>query len=1029
MTSVRMHTDKLQVTFVPGREEGSGGMFFWLPPRYKEFSIEKVLAELIKSIPPLSFQDTKVPLALPATWVLKRKPKSKAPRIFNVQGKILSFIDSITALATIGSIESPRKRPSSSLRIWSLAAKFALELIARGEMIPYLTPLSEGSFKAGWRISLWMDQDRERLVKLTKAMPLAAHAVAYREKDKNTPPAVYPAKIILQKFLDEAADSLARYSYKTFEERNDQRFILENFDEAWDARFIKSLTGANSIFRVKGFSERYIPQLLNRWLRPGATSHQWEDYRICFRLEMPLDSSKDDGKWRISYLLQAVDDPSLLVPSEKVWKSSKKELRFLNRTFKEPQERLLMGLAEASNIFSPLAESLKTARPSDVEIDLNETWSFIQDAVPLLQQSGLAILLPQEFTRAGQRRIKARMRVGSGKSKRPGDLGTGKFGLPSLIDYQWEVALGDETLSISEFKQIARLKQPLVHWRDHWVMIDPAEVTQIKELFDKATSGKLTLQEALSATLLGKKEYPDLQSPVEVIAAGNIKSLLDTLNSNKTPKSIRTPSAFRGKLRPYQKRGLVWLNSMTDLGFGVCLADDMGLGKTIQVIAWLLHRKKLSIAHSHPVLVICPTSVLGNWQREIERFSPGLPIIRHHGLDRTRSKKSLEKSFSPHSVVLTTYSLARRDQEFLSQIEWGGVILDEAQNIKNPFSQQARATRQFKARNRIALTGTPVENRLSELWSIFEFLNPRFLGPLKRFKRNLALPIERYQDPEATEKLKNLTAPFLLRRLKTDKSVITDLPEKNEMKVFCNLTREQATLYQALLDETMEKIEKSEGIARRGLVLSLMMALKQICNHPSLYLRESASLSARSEKLERLVEMSEEVIEEKSHALIFTQFREMGYLLARYLEEKLEVEAPFLHGGVLSKKRDEMVRSFQEDEDASPLFLISLRAGGTGLNLTRASFVFHFDRWWNPAVENQATDRTFRIGQKKNVQVYKMVCLGTLEEKIDKMLEEKKELADRIIGAGENWITEMSNDKLREVLTLSSEATIDSEEK
>jgi len=422
MTSVRMHTDKLQVTFVPGREEGSGGMFFWLPPRYKEFSIEKVLAELIKSIPPLSFQDTKVPLALPATWVLKRKPKSKAPRIFNVQGKILSFIDSITALATIGSIESPRKRPSSSLRIWSLAAKFALELIARGEMIPYLTPLSEGSFKAGWRISLWMDQDRERLVKLTKAMPLAAHAVAYREKDKNTPPAVYPAKIILQKFLDEAADSLARYSYKTFEERNDQRFILENFDEAWDARFIKSLTGANSIFRVKGFSERYIPQLLNRWLRPGATSHQWEDYRICFRLEMPLGSSKNDGKWRISYLLQASDDPSLLVPSEKVWKSSKKELRFLNRTFKEPQERLLMGLAEASNIFSPLAESLKTARPSDVEIDLNETWSFIQDAVPLLQQSGLAILLPQEFTRAGQRRIKARMRVGSGKSKRPGDL-------------------------------------------------------------------------------------------------------------------------------------------------------------------------------------------------------------------------------------------------------------------------------------------------------------------------------------------------------------------------------------------------------------------------------------------------------------------------------------------------------------------------------------------------------------------------------------------------------------------------------
>jgi len=1025
MTSVRMHTDKLQVTFVPGREEGCGGMFFWLPPRYKESPIEKILAELIKSIPALSFQDTKIPLVLPATWVLKRKPKSKAPRIFNVSGKTLSVVDSITALAAI---ESSRKRLSSSLRIWSLAAKFALELIVKGQMIPSLTPQSQGSFKASWRISLWMDEDRERLAKLTKVMPLAAHSLAYREKDKNSSPAVYTAKIILQKFLDEAADNLVRYSYKIFEERNEQRFILQSFDEAWDARFIKSLSGSNSIFPIKGFSERYIPQLLNRWLRPVVTSLQWEDYRICFRLETPSIPSKDDGKWQISYLLQAVDDPSLLVPSEKVWKSSKKELRFLNRTFKEPQERLLMGLAEASNIFPPLTKSLKTARPSSVKIDVNETWSFIQDAVPLLQQSGLSILLPQEFTRAGQRRIKARMRVGSGKSKSTGELGVGKFGLPSLVDYQWEVALGGETLSISEFKQIARLKQPLVHWRDHWVMIDPAEVTQIKELFDKATSGKLTLQETLSATLLGKKEYPDLQSPVEVIATGNIKSLLDALNSNKTLKSIRTPSTFRGKLRPYQKRGLVWLTNMTDLGFGICLADDMGLGKTIQLIAWLLHRKKLSSAHSHPVLVICPTSVLGNWQREMERFSPELPVVRHHGLGRPRSKKSLEKSFSPHSVVLTTYSLARRDRELLSQIEWEGIILDEAQNIKNPFSQQARATRQFKTRNRIALTGTPVENRLSELSSIFEFLNPSFLGPLKRFKRNLALPIERYKDPEATEKLKKLTAPFLLRRLKTDKSIITDLPEKNEMKVFCNLTQEQATLYQALLDETMEKIEKSEGIARRGLILSLMMALKQICDHPSLYLRENVSLSARSGKLERVVEMSEEVIEEKGYALIFTQFREMGYLLARYLEEKLEVEVPFLHGGVPSKKRDEMVRFFQEDEDAFPLFLISLKAGGTGLNLTRASFVFHFDRWWNPAVENQATDRTFRIGQKKNVQVYKMVCLGTLEEKIDKMLEEKKELADRIIGAGEGWITEMSNDKLREVLTLSSEATIDSEE-
>ncbi|MEA1963998.1 MAG: DEAD/DEAH box helicase [Candidatus Aerophobetes bacterium] len=1028
MTKRRINTGKLQVTFVPETKGRPGKMFFWLPPRYEEFSVEEALAELLNSTPTFSFQDTKISLVLPASWVLKRKPKSKAPRVFNVEGKTLSVVDSITALATIESAESSHKRLNSSLKIWSLAAKFALELIVRGQMVPYLLPQSEGSFKAKWKMSLWMDKDRERFLKLTKAMPLSSHAGACREKDKKTPPAIYTSKLILQKFLDEAADSLVRYSYKAFEEKRGQRFISEPFGDTWYTRLIKSLTGSNSHFHIKGFNERYIPQLLNRWLKPAATSSQWEDYRICFRLEMPFGPLKDGEKWQIRYLLQAADDVSLLVPSEKVWKSSKKELRFLNRTFKEPQEKLLMGLAEASNIFPPLTESLKTARPSSIKIDVNKAWNFIKEAVPILQESGFVVLLPQELTRAGQRRIKARMRVGSGKSQDTGESGTGRFGLPSLIDYQWEVALGNETLSISEFKQIARLKQPLVYWRDHWVMIDPKEVTQIKELFDKATSGKLTLQEALSASLLGRREHSELQTPVEVNATGNMKALVDALKSNKTLKPIKTPSTFRGKLRPYQKRGLVWLSGMGNLGFGACLADDMGLGKTIEVIAWLLHRKKLLANNSHPVLVICPTSVLGNWQREIERFAPNLPVIRHHGLNRASSKDSLEKSFSPHTVVLTTYSLARRDKELLSQIEWGGVILDEAQNIKNPFSQQARATRQFKARNRIALTGTPVENRLSELWSIFEFLNPRFLGPLKKFKHKFAFPIERYKDPEATEKLKKLTGPFLLRRLKTDKSIITDLPEKNEMKVFCTLTQEQATLYQALLNETMEKIEKSEGMKRRGLILSLITSLKQICNHPSLYLRENASLSSRSGKLERLIEMGEEVIEEKSYALIFTQFREMGYLLARYLEKKFTVEVPFLHGGVPTKKRDEMVHSFQEDEDASPLFLISLKAGGTGLNLTRASFVFHFDRWWNPAVENQATDRAFRIGQKKNVQVYKMICLGTMEEKIDKMLEEKKELADRIISAGERWVTEMSNDKLREILTLSSESAIDSEE-
>ena len=1016
-----IQTNKLQATFIPDIGNSNGRMLFWLPPRYEDFSVEEVLSELINYPSKLSFEDMKTSLVLPPDWVLKRKPKSKAPRIFKVQGKSLSVKDSLIFLSGIGTETSHKIKLSHSLKVWSLSAKLALELVAKGYIVPTLEPQSKDSFKALWKVSLWMNSDRERFLKLAQAMPLASYAIPYNKKSSLE---LYSPKFMLEKFLNQAADTLVRYSYSDIEKI--KRFSPYFSDDTWDIRLLKSLSTKDSTFYIKGFSERHIPKTLNKWLREVTATPQHEAYRVCFRLEMPSDGA-DNNQWQISYLLQAADDPSLLIPAKKVWKSSKRELRFLNRTFKEPQEKLLIGLSKASSIFSPLTKSLKEARPSYAKINVSEAWNFISESALILQQSGFGVFLPQELTRAGQRRIKLKMRVGS-KSSKSSVEGSGRFSLPSLVDYQWEIALGKETLSTSEFKQIAHLKQPLVRWRDKWVIVDPGEIAQIEKLFGKASSGKLRIQEALKAALLGAKEYDELGTSVEVTTTGSMKALVDNLKMKKELKNIKTPASFRGKLRPYQKRGLVWLSGMTNLGFGICLADDMGLGKTIQVIAYLLHRKHLIPDDLYPILIICPTSVLGNWQREIERFAPNLPVIRHHGLNRASSKESLKRNLSPHTVILTTYALARRDRELLSQIKWGGVILDEAQNIKNPFSQQAKAVRKLQAQTKIALTGTPVENRLSELWSIFEFLNPGFLGSLKRFKREFAIPIERYKDPEATEKFKKVSGPFLLRRLKTDKSIITDLPEKNEMKVFCTLTQEQATLYQAMLNETMEKIEKEEGISRRGLILSLIMSLKQICNHPSLFLRERGPLSGRSGKLERLIEMCEEVVEGKDYALIFTQFREMGYLLVNYIEKRIGVQVPFLHGGLPSKKRDEMIRFFQEDEDSPPLFLLSLKAGGTGLNLTRANFVFHFDRWWNPAVENQATDRTFRIGQKRNVQVYKMVCLGTLEEKIDKMLEEKSELANRVIGTGERWITELSNDKLREILSLSSDAALDSEE-
>ncbi len=455
------------------------------------------------------------------------------------------------------------------------------------------------------------------------------------------------------------------------------------------------------------------------------------------------------------------------------------------------------------------------------------------------------------------------------------------------------------------------------------------------------------------------------------------------------------------------------------------VADNILCHNTIQLITLLLHDSELAAKQGEPMpnptLIICPMSIVGNWQRELQRFAPSLSVMIHHGAERLTDEAFREEA-KKHDVVITTYSLALRDKEHLSPIEWEYVVLDEAQNIKNESAKQTKAIRSLNARHRIALTGTPVENRLSELWSIMEFLNPNYLGSGQDFSKKFAIPIERYHDKNRAETLKRLLQPFVLRRLKTDKAIIQDLPDKMEMKVFCNLTQEQASLYEAVVKEMIEKIEQSEGIERKGLVLSTLLKLKQICNHPAQFVGDGSSLPDRSGKLARLEEMLAEALAAGDKALIFTQFAEMGKMLRNHLQETLGCEVLFLHGGTPKKQRDAMVQRFQEDRRGAPIFILSLKAGGVGLNLTAANHVFHFDRWWNPAVENQATDRAFRIGQQKNVQVHKFVCVGTLEERIDLMIEQKKVLAESIVGSGENWLTEMSTDQLKELFALSREA-------
>ena len=602
----------------------------------------------------------------------------------------------------------------------------------------------------------------------------------------------------------------------------------------------------------------------------------------------------------------------------------------------------------------------------------------------------------------------------------------------------------------------------MIYWRDHWILVDPQDMESLRPIFDKplgtnnamGSHGTISYSEALKLGMIGKVGFQDLGPTFDVRLEGDFSNIIERLSHIDSFPEIQPPTTFNGTLRPYQQKGLTWLTHMTSFNFGIILADDMGLGKTIQVIAFLLYRKIIVPTVSGATLIICPTSVIFNWQRELQKFGPDLEVRLHYGPDRVKDFKEIRELMIPHRIILTTYGMIRNDIEFLQTVMFSGIIVDESQNIKNVKTQQTQAIYKLKGQYRICLSGTPIENRLLELWSLFEFLNPGLLGLRKDFQTQFILPIERFHDEDIINKLRKFISPFILRRLKSDKSIIQNLPAKNEMKVYLQLTPIQAQLYQKAVQETMQQIENKESstIRQRGLILKLLMQLKQICNHPYQFLHlplhsfdpesqfpEDAEETLsnginqtkevitkldtfidESSKVERLLEMVEEVLENGQKLLIFTQFKQMGDLLQKVFETKYNIPVLFLHGQVAEKKRREMVDEFQSPEpDSPPIMLLSLKAGGLGLNLTQASTVFHFDRWWNPAVENQATDRAYRIGQTQQVNVYKFIMNGTIEEKIDAILEEKRSIADQIVATGgETWITQLSNEELRELFAL-----------
>ncbi len=825
---------------------------------------------------------------------------------------------------------------------------------------------------------------------------------------------------VLREFLHRAVDHLVREAPTAPADESPRRGRApspkKRFDSVHD-QWLQALTTPTGVMDGDPGELAQLKVEVEKWRHPLAVSSA-APFRLCFRLEEPgpLEASPaapDEETWFVRYLLQAVDDQSLLLPVPDAWEGKGPAGAWLGRGKGTAREYLLVSLAQSARISPGIESSLQTALPSGHNLDTPGAQTFLTREALLLEQAGFGVMLPAWWTRRARLPVSVRAQVKAPKMQSGAGLN-----LDQILSFDWQVALGNEVLSLEELRELADLKTSLVKLRGQWVQVDAGEITAALEFWQKKAAAGTSARELLQMSL-GSMPGATHLAPPEVTAEGWLGELLARLTGQANLEELPAPEHFQGSLRPYQAKGYAWLYFLRQWGLGACLADDMGLGKTIQALAliareWQEHRPA-------PVLLVCPTSVVGNWEKEAARFTPHLPVMVHHGSDRSRGK-SFAKKVPHHALVISSYALLTRDVELFQDIPWSGLILDEAQNIKNPETKQAKAARSLQAQYRLALTGTPVENHVGDLWSIMEYLNPGFLGTQAQFKRSFFIPIQANRDPEAALGLQRLTGPFILRRLKTDPAIITDLPEKQEMKVFCPLTKEQASLYAAVVNEVAQILEGLEGIQRKGAILGALTKLKQVCNHPALFLKDNSLIPGRSGKLARLTEILEEMLQVGDKALIFTQFAEMGKILQRHLQETFGREVLFLHGASPKKQRDLMVERFQTADGRLPLFILSLKAGGTGLNLTAANQVFHFDRWWNPAVENQATDRAFRIGQTKNVQVRKFVCLGTLEERIDEIIGRKLEVTEKVVGTGEGWLTELSNATLKELMALRREA-------
>ena len=932
-------------------------------------------------------------------------------------------IDLLQILSLV-SLQSNTDYLAGDIRFWSHIYRWALDLIVRQKFLPGIDVQSsrQTKYKSVWQPLIDSEVDRIRLAKFTQAIPEAC--LAYLDAEESEADTT-DEELILRSLL-----MMLDARLRSWIDSNEYNFNKDLSVEPW----LRSLAD-DSLLEAQPQNANRLVNAVYNWTLPideyivnryhNLTLNR---YRVCFVLTPPVEVAEngEQNDWSLNYYLQALDNPDFVVDAATVWRCSAEFLKLGDRTIENPQETLLKGLGLATRIYDPIRGSLNRSQPVKCLLNPIQVYEFIRAIAWQLRDNGLGVIMPPGLTNDNsEQRLGIKMTASVPQKK--GE----RLSLQSMLKYKLEIAVGDRTVSKRDFKKLLAQKSPIVEIDGQWIALQPSDVKAAQAVLDKSNDQlDLSVEDALRLSTGDTKTLAKLPV-VKFEPTGVLAGLLDNLSDDKSVEPVNKIKGFEGELRPYQAKGVGWLSFLETWGLGACLADDMGLGKTIQLIAFLLNLKQQDLL-TKPTLLVCPTSVINNWEREVEKFAPKLNTLIHHGSQREQGK-SFIKQAEDKQLVITSYSLVQRDLKTLSRIEWQGIVLDEAQNIKNPTAKQSQAVREIPAGFRIALTGTPVENRLTELWSILDFLNPGFLGNRNFFQKRFAAPIEKYGDRESLNILRSLTQPFILRRLKTDKNIIQDLPEKQEMNVFCGLSTEQAELYQQLVDNSLEEIEDSEGIKRRGLILTLLLRLKQLCNHPELIEDDKPKKSEiitdrfgdRSGKLMRLEEMLEEIVDEGDRSLIFTQFSEWGKILKPYLEAKLKEEVIFLYGATPREARQEMVDRFQNEPNGPKIFILSLKAGGTGLNLTRANHVFHVDRWWNPAVENQATDRAFRIGQKRNVQVHKFVCTGTLEERINDIIESKKELAEQTVNAGEQWLTDLDTGSLRNLLLLDRDAVID----